>query len=99
MRPVRVPGSVELKVSAALGAGNRGWASFVRERPQNLQVSRVCGVRDADWLHLSAFGGLLVRLLSWLSLGPVALSPPPAVQARPPFAAQDRFWSFAALVV
>ena len=66
---MRVPGSVELKVSAAPGAGKWRSASFGRAGTQNLQTSRDCSARDADLLRLAVFGGLLGRSLTWLSLG------------------------------
>ena len=63
---MRVFGSVELKVSAASGAGKRRRSSFGRAGPQRLQMSHVCSVRDADRLRLQVFDGLLGRSLAWL---------------------------------
>ena len=84
MRLVRVPGSFELKVSSALGACNRRSASFGCMGPQNLQLIRVCSVRDADRLHHPAFGGFFGCSLTRLWSGfPVGASRLPQPKARP----------------
>ena len=81
---MRVPSSVEPTVSAALWASNRRKASFGRTGPQNLQMSRVCSTRDADRLHLPAFGGFFGRSLTRLWSGfPVGASRLPQPKARP----------------
>ena len=84
MRLVRVPGSVELKVSAASGAGKWRWASFGRTGTQNLQTSRVCGARDADQLRFGVFDSLLCRSLDLAVAGfSSGALPPPATQGKP----------------